>query len=277
MANRPTQYQSIAMQRINKSFVEAQVTGDHSIETLWEKAYLCPCRNPESQQPNPNCKRCMGTGIAYLPPVTLKCIITSQSKGVHLNDIGQTDSGIAYGTPETKEADINGGMSFRDRICLPDVKISQSFIFNVTQDRIDNGLFLYYDVNTIDFASSRDHGDLVEGQQYRMDYDTNRIYPVSDLLSENITLNMRVTLRYLVVDLLKECRYEFKPVTLSNKQTMNQYTPLPKKLLLRREDAFVRSESFSLGTGDTTNMVDPKRGVQIDTSGFSAYFGNLNS
>lgn len=252
---------------IDNRLLKSQTLGGHSLNTLWEKAYLCPCRNPRTNQPDQNCTRCNGTGMAYMPPVELKCIITSQAKGVRNGDIGFTDSGLAYGTPDSKESSINGGISFRDRITIPDVKISQSFIFNVIQDRVDKGMFLYYDVHSIDYITTLNHGELTQDTDYTFDSDKNRIYPKSHLIGDNISVNIGVTLRYLVVDLLKESRYEYK--TVNGKNT---FIPLPKKLLLRREDAFYSSESFSQGTGDIDNFVDPKRPALLDPSGIETFF-----
>lgn len=56
-----------------------------------------------------------------------------------------------------------------------------------------------------------------------MDYDTNTIYPNESLIDTNISINMSVTLRYIVIDLLKESRYQY--TTFGVKQTQFETRP----------------------------------------------------
>jgi hypothetical protein len=48
---------------------------DHGYLNLWSSAEFCPCRsNKQTDQPDPNCELCDGTGFVYLKPIapTLK-------------------------------------------------------------------------------------------------------------------------------------------------------------------------------------------------------------
>ncbi|BAF81287.1 hypothetical protein EFP_019 [Enterococcus phage EF24C] len=269
--------------QLNTSRVEFETKGmasfieNRGIDVLWERAWLCTCRNPMTLSPKSDCPICRGRGIAYQPAVKLRMAIQSQEKGISNQDLGLLDTGTAIGTTE-----LDSKITFRDRITVPEVKIYQSFIFNVNKRRVDNGLFLSYDVNSIEDIYGKDGRILVDGVDFRMDYDTNTIYPNESLIDTNISINMSVTLRYIVIDLLKESRYQY--TTFGVKQT--QFESLPKKLLLKREDVFIDSEPFSLdidtasrmeeleGKKDTSEaMVDPKRKA-TKSGGF--FGGKLN-
>lgn len=269
--------------KLNTSRVEFETKGmvsfieNRGIDVLWERAWLCTCRNPMTLSPKSDCPICRGRGIAYQPAVKLRMAIQSQEKGISNQDLGLLDTGTAIGTTE-----LDSKITFRDRITVPEVKIYQSFIFNVNKRRVANGLFLSYDVNSIEDIYGKDGRTLVDGVDFRMDYDTNTIYPNESLIDTNISINMSVTLRYIVIDLLKESRYQY--TTFGVKQT--QFESLPKKLLLKREDVFIDSEPFSLdidtasrmeeleGKKDTSEaMVDPKRKA-TKSGGF--FGGKLN-
>lgn len=234
---------------------------DRGVHILWERAWLCTCRNPKTLAPKPNCNICHGRGIAYLPAYGDQMIIQSQGKGVSNQDIGLYDSGTAIGSTR-----LESKISFRDRITVPDVEIYQSLIFDITDRRVENGLYLSYDVKRLDLAMGDSGVELVEGQDFEIDYDNNMFYPKDHLVGTNVSLNLAVTLRYLVVDLLKESRYQYTSFGLPKEQFEN----LPRKLLLRREDIFVDSEPFSLSINTEERlkemedqgeqkMVDPKR------------------
>jgi hypothetical protein len=233
-----------------RTFDTAQLDDMHrnmSIETLWEKSYLCPCRNRKTRSPNPACRRCNGRGIAFHPPSKIQIIIQSQEKGISNIDLGLLESGTAIGTPER-----NTKVAFRDRITLPQVQVSQSYIFEADPERLSNGFFMVYDVNSIEFATTLER-DLVEGEDYTFDFNKNIFYPKEHLAGQVISLNISTTLRYLVADLLKEHRY--------TRNDRGQMEWLNQKLLLKREDLFIDSEAFDLGTeeGGAEKMVDTKR------------------
>lgn len=229
-----------------------------SIKVLWEKSYLCPCRQKDTRQPDPSCSLCHGRGIAYLPPKVIDLAIQSQGKGVMNTDIGLYDSGTAVGTTILNTPYT---IAFRDRITLPEVQVSQSFIFDVSQRRINNGFYMVYDVHEIELAATTT-GMLVEGTDYTVDIEKNLFFPNDKWLGENISINISTTLRYMVADLLKEYRYG--PI-----ERNNQMIKMPQKVLLKREDLFIDKEAFELGDEEITSaMVDPKRGAADSLNGF---------
>lgn len=237
---------------------------ERGIDVLWERAWLCTCRNPMTLAPKATCHICHGRGIAYMQPTTERVAIQSQEKGMANMDLGLYESGTAIGTTR-----LESKISFRDRLTVPDVEIYQSVIFDVTDFRIKNGMFLSYDVKRIDMAFGDNGVELVEGKDYTFNEKSNTFYPMEHLLDTNVSINMAVTLRYLVIDLLKESRYQYTTFGVKAPQFEN----LPRKLLLKREDIFVNSEPFSLSIDtnarlkeleqeqavEETKMIDPKR------------------
>lgn len=218
---------------------------DRGLSALWERSWYCPCRNPETLQPDPTCPICSGKGVAYDPAVKTDIAVQSQEKGIVSMDLGLYDSGTAIGTTYLNEA-----ISYRDRITLPDVKIYQSMIFDVTKKRVTNGMYLYYDVHTLNMVRGTikgQHGvDLIEGTDFTMDYDRNIFYPKEHLIGTNVSLNIETILRYIVIDLLKESRYQYTEKDLGKDNRI--FEELPRKLLLKREDIFISPEPFSLDT-----------------------------
>lgn len=241
---------------------------DMGMSVLWEKSYLCTCRNPITKAPDPTCPICMGRGIAYLPSKKVKVAIQSQDRSVTNADLGLYDSGTAIATtlPEST-------ISFRDRLSLPDVKIQQSLLFDVTDKRVRDGMWLSYDVDEIALAVT-DNGKMIyENEDYTFNKEKNLFIPKEHLLGKNVSLNITTVLRYIVIDLLKESRYQY-----TNKGTqLEKFESLPKKLLLKREDAWVNPTPFSMETEGIENqeaMEDPKRNMSTNSGGF--FGGVLN-
>jgi hypothetical protein len=256
MAERPSILQSTATAAIRTDMLDNHV-GSMSLPSLWEKSYLCPCRNRATRQPNQACKLCHGRGIAYLPAKPLNIIIQSQEKGVFNGDIGLLDTGTAIGTP-----DRGTQVAFRDRITLPTVTVSQSFIFDVSPKRLKHGFYMVYDVKSIDFATTI-KGELTEGVDYEFDRENNLFIPKKQWEGENISINIQTTLRYMVADLLKEHRYA--------RNQQGQLEKTPQKLLLKREDIFIDKEAFEIGVEkDHGEMIDTKRKPSVD--GLNGFF-----
>lgn len=226
---------------------------DRSIKVTWEKSYLCPCRSKRTQVADMACPVCHGTGIAYLAPVKEQLMIQSQDKSVSNGDLGLFDSGTAIGTTFTES-----NMSFRDRITIPEVTISQSLIFDVTDDRVEHGMYLSYKVDKLELVVAQNRGVITEGIDYTFSRKDNRFFPKKHLLGLNISINMQTVLRYLIIDLLKESRYQY---TEKNNQKA-KFENLPRKLLLKREDVFVQPEQFSL-TSDIEPKLDDREGTPV--------------
>ena len=258
MAEKPAMLQTTSSVYFDVPALDKHVS-DMSLPTLWEKSYLCPCRDRKTRQPHQTCPRCHGRGIAFQEPRKLDIIVQSTEKGITSSDLGLIDSGTAIGTP-----DRSIRVAFRDRITIPTVLVSQSYIFDANQRRIDKGFNMIYDVSSIDFVTTED-GEIVEGDDYEFDFNKNLFIPKQHLLGKNISMNILTTLRYMVADLLKEHRYA--------KQADGTYESTQQKLLLKREDIFIDKEAFSLGTDDdaVSEMVDTKR--PATPTGLNGFFG----
>lgn len=232
---------------------------DRGIEVLWEKSFLCTCRNPMTHAPNPSCHICHGRGIAYLPAKKVTIGIQSQEKSLNNVDLGLYDSGTAIGTTLP-----HSGITFRDRITLPDVTVDHSTLFDVTPKRVKDGMWLAYDVKKITYAVADDGNLIYPEEDYTLDVDKNLFKPRAHLQNQNVSLNITSTLRYIVIDLLKESRLQY-----TNKGTTLEHVDhLPKKLLLKREDAWINPTPFSMEQDGTppVETEDPKR--SMNTGGF---------
>ena len=232
-----------------QSFVQTR-----GLKVLWERAWVCTCRNPMTLAPQPDCPICYGKGIAYLPATEEYVIIQGQERSVSNVDVGLYDSGTAIGTTA-----MESQISFRDRITVPDVEIYQSFIFDVTEKRIENGMFLSYDAKRLDLVMGSSGRELKEGADYTFDEPNNTIYPKDHLKGTNVSINMAVTLRYMVTDLLKESRYQY---TKKNKEKP-MFENMPRKLLLKREDIFINSEPFSLNINTAERLEEKEEQPQV--------------
>jgi hypothetical protein len=249
----------LEVQHISQAAIRTDIVDTHvnqmALPALWEKSYLCPCRDRATRQPDQTCQVCHGRGIAYMSPKNFTIIIQSQEKGVFNADLGLMDSGTAIGTP-----DRSVRIAFRDRITVPSAKVSQSFILDCTTRRVDKGFYMVYDVHEIEFATTINK-ELVEGVDYTVDLDKNLFFPMEHLLGENISINILTTLRYMVADLLKEHRYA--------RDRANQLIKLPQKLLLKREDLFIDKEAFESDV-EKVGFVDTKR--SSSTTGINGFF-----
>lgn len=232
------------------------------LNTLWERAFLCTCVDPETQAPNPSCPICHGSGIAYLPANKLKVLIQSQKKGVSYQDVGLMDSGTALGTPQ-----VNASVSFRDRLSIPDVQLVQSYIFDIDQNRLNKGLRLPYDVHKFLLVTNGDRR-LIENTDFSYDKE-NHIFKIlaNDLtIGMNISMNIEVTLRYIVVDLLKESRYQYTRNNMPDGTA--KFDRMPELLLLKREDAWIGNSAFTSTNQSSAKFDDPKRTMDTSLDGF---------
>lgn len=251
----PVRKSAGARLEFNSSNVRSLIDG-RGARALWEPAWLCTCRNPKTQAPDPLCPLCGGRGVAFMPSSEIKIVVQSQEKGVINGDLGLYDSGTAIGTTT-----IGSGVGFRDRITLPDILLRQSLIFDVTEARVKNGLFLTYNVNEILVAYGKGGIALVEGADFTVDYKINKIYPKAHLVGQNISINMLTQLRYYVMDFLKESRYQYTELNRGVDNAL--FENYPKKLLLKREDIFVLPSAFSAGTDieERGKLIDSKSKV----------------
>lgn len=240
---------------------------DRGIDVLWEESFLCPCRSGMTRSPDTLCPLCHGRGVAFRPAKNAKVVIQSQDRSVSNTDLGLVDSGTAIGTTE-----IDSRISFRDRISLPKVEIEQAMLLDIKSQHITSGYRLPYDVKDITYAVTNNGEELCENEDFRVDYEENVVYPDESLTDKKLSLKITTTLRYIVIDLLKESRYQD-----TNKGTNNEtFHNLPRKLLLKREDAWVNpiptslEDTFSSSNKDLDDdkdgWDDPKR--DMNTGGF---------
>lgn len=254
------------------------------LPTKWEKSIPCPCINPVSGQPKSDCPICRGQGIVYLNPVMLQVAYQSNDKGPVSGQYGLNELGTTIATPQITENGIENGISFRDRLTIPNMPIAQSFIFNVTEDRVANGMFIPYKVKTIDTVVTIDDNNkleqLSESNDYTFDAKANAIYIDPRFINQNISINLSAELRYYVSDIQKETRtYQVKKLDQKevaegngNKLLKNyittkidpkthleiEYYRAPKKLLLKREDLFIDVSDFSANKRPKGKIMDTK-------------------
>lgn len=235
---------------------------DRGIKVLWERAYFCPCLNPDTGHPRVDCPRCHGKGIAYLPAKETIMAIQSQEKGTNQLDIGILDTGTAIGTTQLEKR-----ISYRDRFTVPEVLMPQSLVYFVSKERIKKGIPLYYDVKEVTYITSN------KGNVYDDDYEikNNRLFLNSKFESSTISLNILMTLRYVVSDILKESRYQYTKFN----QPQTKFENLPQKLLLKREDVIVLQDPYKVQDGIEEDLEikveDPK--ATPNSSNLGGFFG----
>ena len=55
----------------------SQTLQEKGARVNWYKAVICSCLSPRTQQPEPTCPYCHGTGFVYSEPIETKVIVTS--------------------------------------------------------------------------------------------------------------------------------------------------------------------------------------------------------
>lgn len=60
---------------------------------LWQKSYACPCINPATQSPQPQCPQCHGKGHIWAEPIAGIAGVPSQSVQRKFSQIGQWEAG----------------------------------------------------------------------------------------------------------------------------------------------------------------------------------------
>lgn len=232
---------------------------DHGAYTVWEQAYLCPCRTKSTNAPSQNCPRCNGLGFSFTKPKATLALIQSQDKNVmNKQDLGLTLAGS--GTATVPKEDM---VSYRDRLTMVDNLVPQSLLIYVTPSAVRDKIHVRYDVQEVTYARD-DEGEIPIGE---IKFDGEFFVPTPSMVGKYISINVLVTLRYYVVDVLREARFQYKGDPRSQ-QFQRALTNMPRKLLIRREDMFV--PDIISGEGDV--MVDPttdvKRGIQDGFEGF---------
>lgn len=225
---------------------------DRSIKVIWERGYICTCISKTTQSPRATCPKCHGTGVAYRPAQHTFGMIQSQVKGANNIDLGLVDSGTAIFTTRFETR-----MGFRDRITVPDVVIPQSMVYHITPERQKKGVKLKYDVREVEFITSETR-DLTSA-----DYsiENGKLFVTEEFQNQNISINVYITLRYIVMDLLKESRYQYSEFGRADTTFEN----LPQKILLKREDTVVTPEPFIL---DNMDDEEERKEAEAKLNGF---------
>lgn len=241
---------------------------DRGIKVQWERAYFCPCLNPDTGHPRMDCPRCHGKGIAYLPPKETKMAIQSQEKGINNIEIGLLESGTAIGTTRLEHR-----ISYRDRFTVPEVLMPQSMVYFVSDTRIKKGIPLYYDVREVTFITTQE--DVVREEDYEIK--NGRLFLDEKYKNSTVSLNILMTLRYVVSDILKESRYQYTKFN----QPKPRFDNLPQKLLLKREDVIVLQDPYKMNDGDIEDIElqveDPKASANNNNASGGFFGGALGN
>jgi len=83
-------------------------------------------------------------------------------------------------------------------------------------------------------------------------------------MGQNVSMNIKTTLRYLVADLLKEHRYA--------RDTSGKLQRLPQKLLLKREDVFIDKEAFEIGVDNKELSLEIDAKSKPNPDGLNGFF-----
>lgn len=240
------------------------------IPTLWQQAFICPCIDPDTHQPDPNCPICHGTYRGYLPAIkdTIVAIQSQNRNTTNTKEFGNLDLGSAEGTfrADTK-------INVMDRITVPDLTTRQNFVFTVTQERYDSGFYIPYDIKHILYIVALKNGnldELIEHEDYEYKSKEQKIYILNKaLIDSNVSLILEVTVRYIIANVLRDTRYQYH----SDKRIT---VPLPKLALLKRESVLINNTP--LVSKSDADMQDDyralsKEGLRIVQQEHDASFG----
>lgn len=187
-----------------------QLIQQHAISTIWEQSYRCPCVDISTGQPEPNCPVCHGQGWVYLHPKRIDMAIQGDQKRFSLVENGMDELGSSQATPQITVNGIEQGIKPGDRITVEGWTTNDTYTFNVTQQRLNDGIFLPYKVQSINEALIINDGKLEE-------LDVNKNFELKDnflkiksekLLDQTISVSLEIVKRFYVVSMLKELRYE---------------------------------------------------------------------
>lgn len=196
-----------------------QLIQQHSVSTVWEQSFRCPCVDVTTGQPQPNCPVCHGQGWVYLHPRRIDMAIQGDRKQFALTSSGMDQLGSSQATPQITVNSIEQGIKPGDRITVSGWTTNETYTFNVTQQRLNDGIYLPYKVANINEALYIENGNLNElNIADNFDLKDNFLFIKSEgLLDKTISLSLEIIKRFYVVTLLKELRYQ-KYLRLSDKQ-----------------------------------------------------------
>ena len=188
-----------------------QLLQQHSVSTVWEQAYRCPCVDVTTGQPKPNCSVCHGQGWVYLHPKRLDMAIQGDRNSFALTSSSMDELGTSQATPQITVNSVEQGIKPGDRITVSGWTTNETYTFNVTKQRLNGGIFLPYKVADINEALYiDDQGKLTELKLAdNFDLKDNFLFIKSaGLLGKTISVSLEIVKRFYVVSLLKELRYQ---------------------------------------------------------------------
>ena len=189
-----------------------QLIQQHAVNVVWEQAYHCPCLDEQTGQPQPNCPVCHGQGWIYLHPRTIDMAIQGDEKNFSLNPTGMDNLGTSKATPQVTVNGIEQGIKPGDRITVTGWTTNDSYTFNVTNERLQDGIFLPFDVASINEAYYIENGELksIDDVDSSLLINEGNQLEIKDesLLGRVITLSLEVIKRFYVVSMIKELRYQ---------------------------------------------------------------------
>ncbi len=180
-------------------------------KVIHEKAYLCPCKDPQASH-LVTCRNCGGTGWIFCNPTETNMIITgiaadNKLKEAIFREIGMLDSGSVKVTAYNDDK-----LSFMDRITLRDATAEHQQVLypKLTDDESQLFSFTKYDIRSIDYIAlfegeGRRLKRLVEPDDYS--FNNNILYFDSQY---NSLENPSITIRYIhspvfhIIDILRE-------------------------------------------------------------------------
>lgn len=206
---------------------------DRGAPFQWERSYLCTCRS-ETGSAKIDCPICGGTGIAYLKPIEVVGMIQSMTAGSRSTETGIANPGTSLFTT-TEEDDI----SFRDRLTFPKRLVPISIMVKVTSKSLVHGINLRYKVEKVTNAVYGYPSPTVidpDVISMSINKESSILTPTKEMLGSYLSLNMLVSLRFYVVDVLHDGRYQFEK---DPRRPSSKITNLPRQLVVTREDMYV--------------------------------------
>lgn len=202
----------------------------HGTPILLETAMLSPVRSkngaPKLDSPDG------GMGVIFSKPVETDVMLQSMEKDFSTTDVGDVIKGTAIAT--TKRNDI---ITIRDRLTVSDTDIPQNLMIYINKKDVTHGVDLKYNVtNVLSITSTDDDGNVVDVDKGIVS--GNKLQPTEDMVGRFLSIRMLVSLRFYVVDILREGRGQYENDSWQPKPNRDR-TKLPTKLLLRREDMYV--------------------------------------
>lgn len=188
-----------------------QLVQRHSINCTWEQSMKCPCIDSKTGQPKPNCKICHGQGIVFYNSNTIDIAVYNDIKKEITSNSGIATLPETTATIQLTAGGIEQGVKIGDRITIDGWETPENFLFNVTDFRLNSGIFVPYKFSKINDAFCVSD----EGSLEKIDIDnafevTDNFIKVKDsnLLNKTISINIAAIKRFYITSLQKELRYQ---------------------------------------------------------------------